>query len=251
MTEIVLFNDFERPPVGLYTLRSFSEDWNGSRWELGIVDGRVSIVGGEEAFRGQSLRIAYPKGQSSFGKSGASWQIPLHQSYEELYCAYRIKFASNFDFAQSGKIPGFIGGDGSMSGHRPKGDDGWSARMMWQTNGEIAQHIYHLDQVDDFGEIFPWDVGGSRRFRTNVWHWVENRVVMNTPGKKNGLFQAWLDGDLALQIQNMSFRTIDSLGVEAFYFTTFFGDDVPSVGPSKDEAIYFDNLMIATAPITH
>ena len=247
--DIVFFNDFERPSVGLYTLRSFNEDWNGSRWELGVVDERVYVVMGQEAFQGQSLRVHYPKGQTSFGKSGASWYVPLGQTYGDIYCAYRIKFVSDFDFANGGKLPGFMGGEGNTSGRKPTGSDGWSARMIWLADGVVAQNIYHPDQKDDYGDVFVWQ--GQQHFRTDVWHWVEHRVVMNTPGNNDGFMEAWLDGTLALQVSNLRFRDVDSLGIDTFYFTTFFGDDRPSVGPVKDEVIYFDNLMIATAPITH
>lgn len=249
--DIVFFNDFERPSVGLYTLRAFNEDWNGSRWELGVVDERVYVVMGQEAFQGQSLRVHYPKGQTSFGKSGASWYVPLGQTYRDIYCAYRIKFAPDFDFANGGKLPGFIGGEGNTAGHKPTGRDGWSARMMWLANGEIAQNIYYPDQRDDYGDVFMWDAQGQYRFGTDVWHWVEHHVVINTPGNNDGFVEAWFDGNLALQVSNLRFSDVDSLGVDKFYFTTFFGDDRPSVGPVKDEVIYFDNLMIATAPITH
>ncbi len=250
-TDIVLFNDFERPSVGAYTLRSFVEDWGETPWELGILDGRAHIVDSEESFQGKSLRILYPKGQASLGKSGASWQIPLNQTFEELYCAYRLKLGEEFDFAQGGIIPGFSGGEGNIPGLGPHGRNGWSARMTWLANGQVAQQIYHLDQLVDYGEIYPWNAGGSHRLRSHVWHWVENRIVMNTPGKSDGKFMAWIDGKLALQLQNLRFRDVASLGIDTFFFSTYFGDDATSIGPVKDQFIYFDNLMIAIAPITH
>jgi hypothetical protein len=244
---IVFFNDMENPPVGVYTIRQFLTDWNGSPWELGIANGHVDIVEGPEAYRGKSLRVLYLKDKANYGKSGASWLIPLKKTYEEIYCAYRIKFAPDFDFAQGGKLPGLIGGAGNTSGHKPTGSDGWSARMIWTEKGNIAQHVYHPDQSDFYGDVFPW----HSPFAPNTWHQVEHRIVMNTPGQNNGILQTWLDGILALDIHTLRYRDVDTLGIDTFYFTTFFGDDGPSLGPSKNETITFDNLMIATAPITH
>lgn len=119
--------------------------------------------------------------------------------------------------------------------------------MTWDKNGAIAQHVYHPEQTDFYGEIYPWHT----LFRTNTWHHIEHRVVMNTPGQHNGILQTWLDGTLALNLQNLRYRDTEALGIDTFYFTTFFGDDGPSTGPSKDETITFDTLMIATSPITH
>jgi hypothetical protein len=84
-TAIVLHQDFEAHPVGAYRLSHFIADWRGSTWELGVLDERVSIVRGSDAFRGKAMRILYLEGAISFGKRGASWKVPLGESYNELY----------------------------------------------------------------------------------------------------------------------------------------------------------------------
>ena len=163
-TAIVLHHDFEAYPVGAYTLAHFIADWRGSTWELGVLDARVSIVGPPDAYRGKAMRILYPEGAISFGKSGASWKVALGESYDELYGAFRIRFSPEFDFASGGVLPGFIGGRGTIDGHRPIEKEGWSARMLWLENGAAAQVVYDQNTTDGDRRIYAWTRGTHTDF---------------------------------------------------------------------------------------
>ena len=246
---VIFFNDFEQNSVGIYTEESLMSDWNQPIIENGIVDGRVAIVEGEEALEGKSLRISYPVGAVGPGGGGAQWRMPLFMSYEELYCSYWIKFGKGFDFVKGGKIPGFTGGTGNTGGFIPDGTDGWSARMMWRPKGQVVQYVYHPDQLDMWGQDFFWSLGGQRFFRPGTWHKVEQRIKMNTPGKRDGIIEAWFDGEQALKIVNMCFRDIPELAIDGFYFSTFFGGNDSSWASTKDEHVYFDRFIISTQRI--
>lgn len=248
---IVLRVTFDQAPVGAYTDAAIKSEWKWIQWYSGLKEGRVQIVDGAAAQQGRALRIFYPKGGVGPAEGGAQWKVKLPSSFEELYCAYWVKFESGFDFVKGGKLPGLLGGAGNTGGAKPTGLDGWSARMMWRSLGAAVQYVYHPDQPTIYGEDLPYSVGGKRSFVPGSWHRVEHRIVMNTPKQKDGVVQAWWDGTLALDRKDLRFRDVTSFAIDGFYFSTFFGGDDPTWAPSKDSYVYFDDFVIATKPITH
>jgi len=241
---------FDQTPLGTYTDALVRADWPNIVW-ASVDHGRVSVIDGAEAYSGRSLRVLYPEGGVGPGEGGAQWKMDLPQDYQELYCSFRVKFGAGFDHVLGGKIPGLLGGAGNTGGAIPDGTDGWSARMMWRTGGEAVQYVYHPDQPGTWGDSFIWNEGGARVFEPGVWHQVEHRVVMNTPGQHDGQIQGWWDGELALDVGGLRFRDVDSFAIDAFYFSTFFGGNTADWAPTKDEHVYFDDFIFSTTPITH
>jgi hypothetical protein len=237
-------NTFNTDPTGLYTLSELQNDWNSPPWENGIAEGHVSIIDGAEAYEGKSLRVLYPEGWSQTGR-GAQWILYFNEVYDELYVSYRIKFGDGFDFVKGGKLPGLAGGASNTGGNKPDGTDGWSGRMMWRTGGSIVQYVYHPDQPTIYGEDFPW----NKYFTPNVWHTVETRIVMNTPGAYDGIIQSWFDGSLALDEQGIRFRDVSSFSIDSVRFETFFGGGDPTWAPTKDEYVYFDDFVVSETRI--
>ncbi|MFK7895252.1 MAG: polysaccharide lyase [Myxococcota bacterium] len=260
----IFANDFEDDAVGPYTVSNWSADWSGAPGETGIEEGRATIVSGDAAFNGgRSLRLLYPKGSvGAVGPSGggAEWRMNLGQSHDELYLSYRIRFGADFDFVLGGKLPGLAGGAGNTGGNTPNGTDGWSARMMWVTYGpapgdraNAIQYVYHPDQPGTFGHNIRWDDtadGSWAEFEADRWYSFQHRIIMNTPGQYDGAIQAWLDGELVLDMDGLRFRDVATLGVDQLLFSTFFGGGSANWAPTKDEFIFFDDFVVSTGPIT-
>lgn len=243
--KVIFYQDFEKATNGVCTENSLSNLWGNIEISSGVDTGRVSIV--SDSVQGRVLRVSYPINQYDSTYSGAQWKLLLGQTYQELYCSFRIKFVTNFDYVKGGKIPGFAGG-AANSGKRPSnGLDGFSARMMWREEGSAIQYVYHPGQIADTGDVFYWQINNQNaKFITNRWHLVEQRVVMNTPGFFNGIIECWLDGVRAFYLDNISFRYTDVYGIDIFYFSTFFGGSSSDWASSKDQYIYFDDFLIAT-----
>jgi hypothetical protein len=241
----VLFSiNLDAAPEGPYSHDAWKKDWPTCTWEEGL-DKRVSIVGGTDAFSGRSLRVLYPKDGVGPEEGGAQWNLKLRESCPEVYCSYMVRFGSGFDFVKGGKLPGLAGGKANTGGRKPDGNDGWSARIMWRPGGHAVQYVYHADQKESYGDDFPWKTDGKPVvFIPGTWHHVETRVVMNTPGKKDGVIQSWFDGKLALDRQDLRFRNVDTFAVDLFYFSTFFGGSAKDWAASKDEYIYYDSFMV-------
>jgi hypothetical protein len=238
--------DFNAAPLGTYGPDALASGWMGATPYNGIREGRVTVFDGPDAREGRSIQVLYPRGGVGPQAGGAQWKMNLGARHDELSCAYAVRFAPDFEFVKGGKLPGLVGGTANTGGEKPTGRDGWSARMMWRSGGAVVQYVYHADQPTQYGEDFPWNLGGRRVFRPGAWHVVEHRIVMNRPGQRDGIVQGWFDGALALDRRDVRFRDVDSFAIDAFYFSTFFGGDDPGWAPAKDERVDFDQFAIGT-----
>jgi hypothetical protein len=246
--KIIYSNDFNDDPTGPYTISNLNADWNNPPWAEGVSEGRVEIIDGPEALEGKSLKCRYP----AYTLDRNQWQLFFDRGYEELYSSFWIKFADDFDFVITGKVPGFAGGRANAGGNKPNGRDGFGGILNWSKSGEVLQYVYHPDPhpYDPWGEGFLWNIGGQRYFQPGKWHYIENYVRMNTPGKHDGIIRGWFDGKLAFEKTSFRFRDIDSFAVDLFFFQTHFGGGGTQYQPKKDEFIYFDKFIIATERIT-
>lgn len=250
---VVFEQDFESAALGAYGATEVNADWQTPFWHLGFTQRRANIVADSE--RGNSLRVTYPG--NKYGAAGAAaflsdvkFGVDLPASYEELYLSYDVKFSEDFDFVRGGKLPGLCGYDNTLSptsgcntgGGFPDGFDGWSARGMWREGGQLENYVYHADQVSFFGDDEFWGVDA----KPGTWHRVQHRVVMNTPGVADGILEAWIDGKKVLSEQKYMFRKSANIGINLFYFSTFYGGADASWAPSTDQYAFFDNFRIAT-----
>lgn len=244
----IFANDFDDDAVGPYVDLA---DWNDPPWDDGVDEGRVEIIDGADAFAGRSLRIHYPEGGVGTKEGGAQWKAPLSADHDELYLAYRVRFAPGFDFVLGGKLPGLVGGSA------PTGcsDDttGFSARSMWRVDGLGVQYMYYPEKMNNCGDDFDYSLGGEPAlFQPGVWHTLEHHLVMNTPGVADGHLQAWLDGQLVLDVPNFLFRPEGGdFAIDTLYFSTFFGGSGDEWAPTKDEIVDFDDFVVCAAPISH
>lgn len=254
---VIYSQDFSGSGSGLYQADQLNDDWLSPHWHLGFDQGRVQIVntGGSN---GNAMEVTYPAGRYGAGGAAAflsdvQFGMGLPKTYEELYVAYDIRFAEGFDFVKGGKLPGLCGSDVNQSpqtgcntgGGYPTGYDGWSARGMWRADGELENYVYHASQRNYYGDDEFWNVSAT----PGVWHRVQHRVVLNTPGQRNGILEAWFDGTKVLSRNNLEFRKTREIGINLFYFSTFFGGNDASWAPSTDQTMHFDNFRLSTGMI--
>lgn len=77
------------------------------------------------------------------------------------------------------------------------------------------------------------------------WVCVEARAKLNTPGKKDGLNQLWIDGRLEAQRKNLDWRgTYTGHGINAVFLETYWNSGSPVT-----QKRWIDNFVISTRPI--
>jgi len=250
---VIYMQDFESAENGLYQSDQLNEGWNQPFWHLGFDQGRVRIIADTRG--GQVMQVTFPAG--TYGSDGASaflsdiqFGMELPKTYDELYLSYDIMFADNFEFVLGGKLPGLCGANSdsvltegcNTGGGKPNGFDGWSARGMWRADGALEHYTYHAGQQNYWADSLLWNVKAKR----GTWHRIQHRVVLNTVGASDGILEAWVDGQKVLSNTQLEYRKTESVGINLFYFSTFFGGNDPSWAPKTDQILYFDNFVIST-----
>lgn len=80
---------------------------------------------------------------------------------------------------------------------------------------------------------------------SGYWVLVESRAKLNTPGKKDGLNQLWIDGRLECERRNLDFRgTYTKHGINAVFLEAYWNDGSPVT-----QSRWFDHFVISTKPI--
>ena len=160
-----------------------------------------------------------------------------------LHLRYYVRFSEGFDFVKGGKLPGLFGGTDHFSGGAiPDGTNGLSVRYMWRTNGDGEAYAY-LPTSDLYGT----EIGRGRwRFRPGEWHGLEQRVVLNTPGRDDGRLTVWVDGRMLVDERTLRYRTTDALQIRGIFFSTFFGGGDPTWSTPRD--VHADFAAFALSP---
>ena len=251
---VIFTQNFDGSALGKYTGERLDADWDSPLWSSGFDEGRAQIVDTGSA-RGRALEITFTGG--AFGpKAGASFlsDIPLRavgtEGNTELYLSYDIQFGPEFEFVKGGKLPGLCGFNTDQApnegcntgGGFPTGYDGWSARGMWRAGGALENYVYNAAQKKFYGDSERWGV----KAKPGQWHTVRHRVVLNTPGESDGILEAWLDGDKVLSMTDVKYRNTEEIGVNLFYFSTFFGGNTQAWAPESEQTLLFDNFVIST-----
>ena len=178
---------------------------------------------------------------------GAQWKIPLVPQ-DEYYFSYRVKFEKDFDFIKGGKLPGLAGGKANCGGDVPDGYDGWSARMMFWDEGKLSFYLYYPDQSSKWGErlFLKNSDKDTLQVARGKWHTITQHIKMNTPGKKDGIIEAWFDGQKAYSQDTLLFRRDIKLQIDQVFYSVFMGGDDLSWTSAEDQYICFDDFRVST-----
>lgn len=77
------------------------------------------------------------------------------------------------------------------------------------------------------------------------WICVEARARLNSPGKKDGVNELWIDGRLEAERRGLDWRgTFDDYGINAVFLEAYWNDGSP-----VDQSRWIDQFVIATEPI--
>lgn len=267
-SDTVSFVNFENRSVGMYGNAEAKEDFKRNDYDkswwyaMDKNNGENSkvVYDGEE--HGNVLQLKYPKGcvgPNDNDTPACAGQIiqPLVKTADTMWSAYDIFFEDGFEFQLGGKLPGLCGGECYTGNAMPETGDGWSARIMWRKDGNAVQLIYFMGQKSEYGDDFKWNLNGTiqqKQFTTGIWHRIVNKVSMNTvtipgTGDKNGRVQAWIDGELVLDVDTLRLRDYENVKVDKFYLSTFHGGSSAEWAPTHDCFIRYDNFTVSTDSI--
>lgn len=217
------------------------QDFPEAQWYYGMDQGRGEIVYGPDS-ASKALMMLYPADTFGPHENGLQIKAVLQKGVDTAWAAYTVMFQEGFDFVKGGKLPGLCGGACVTGGNTPDGTNGWSARIMWRSDGNSVQYMYFPENE---GVDLPWNYHlPQKRFLPGEWHTVVTRIIMNTPGSKDGSVYSWFDGELALVAESLMFRTAADLDIDVFYLSTFFGGSGSIWAPPKDVSISYGSFEV-------
>src|SRR5690606_6060083 len=83
------------------------------------------------------------------------------------------------------------------------------------------------------------------REESGWWICVESRAKLNSPGKKDGINQLWIDGKLEAERRDLDWRgTFDERGINAVFLEAYWNEGSPI-----DQSRWIDHFVISTKPI--
>jgi len=243
---VLLFSDFE------------ADEW-GRGWSRGADAATLAPVSADaerrfEPFQGRALRVQIAKGTNTgmnveylFGKQTGS-------EPEETYLRYYLRVSRDWQTLQGGKMPGIAGtyGKAGWGGRKVNGTDGWSARGSFSVappEGNplaglvpVGNYVYHADMEGQYGDIWNWLDGYGGLLEKDRWYCLEQHVKLNTPGKKDGVLRAWVDGRRSFEKTDLRFRDVDRLKIEKVWMNVYHGG---TQKVDRDVHLYIDNVVIA------
>jgi hypothetical protein len=247
------------PGEGVLLACDFEQDDWWAAWGARRPPIHTRLVGGALALGGvgRSLEVTVPKGEHTGTSFAYKFRERIGEEPEEIYFRYYLKFDADWKHATSGgKLPGISGtyGRAGWGGRPVHGDDGWSARGLFETRPgadttAIGFYCYHADMRGRYGDHWRF----SPRLAHGRWYCVEQYCKLNTPGAKgspgahDGILRGWIDGQLAFEKTDIRFRDVDTLKIEEIWVNVYHGGETPV--PSEDIHLYLDDVVIARRPI--
>lgn len=237
---------------------NWKKEWSSANYNYEVIE--KDIDNKFESFSGKALKLWLVK-QDHYGSSLIyKFKEKIGKEPVEIFFRYYLRLGNDWNqTASTGKLPGISGtyGRAGWGGRKPDGFDGWSARGVYlhtiqeKTNPlagktPIGTYCYHADQAKTYGDIWIWSKGGHGFLLPNTWYCIEQYVKLNSPGDKNGIFKAWVNGYLVFEKNNIRFRFTEALKIEQIWLSLYHGGK--PVSP-YDQNIYVDNIVIAKSYI--
>lgn len=220
----------------------------------GELDDRVAFGGS-----GRSMICRYEKGERGrgnrkvfFGDSPTGRVVRRGEKFDDVYWRVYVRHQ-----------PGWTGGgEDKLSRITSIASPNWSQAMIghvW-TTGEtltldpatgVRDGRVVTTRYNDFGNLRWLGNKPTARFpisgadESGWWVCVEARVKLNTPGKRDGLMQLWIDGRLESERTGLDWRgTHDDHGLNALFLESYWNNGSP-----VDQTRWLDLFVISTRPI--
>lgn len=205
--------------------------------------------------QGKALRSRIAKGEMTGLNTLFKFDDQIGEEPEEIFFRYYLRLADDWNqTVQGGKLPGISGtyGRAGWGGRKSNGKDGWSARGLFRMTvppgnalegrTPIGFYCYHADMEGSYGTNWIWSKGYRGYLTTNRWYAIEQHCRLNSPGEKNGVLRAWVDGHLVFEKSDIRFRLTEELRIEQIWMNIYHGGTIPS---PYDQHVFIDNVVIA------
>ena len=193
-----------------------------------------------------AIRVSYVGNQE--GSERLVVHLPLPRRVLEATLSYDVRFGEDFQWVKGGKLHG-LGPDNPVTGGDPRSPEKWSARVMFKSGGSAMSYLYEQSAGKKYG---VGDTSEAPVFKKGAWQHVDIEVKINTPGKADGTFAVFVDGERTNHQPAVEFRASDAPWtlISKMMFSTFHGGHSPPFAPRDAEGKYtnvhadFDNFTV-------
>jgi hypothetical protein len=158
---------------------------------------------------------------------GFTWTPQGFAAQRAACLSYAVYLPDDFAFGKGGRLPGLIGSD--VGAAETDGQPAtFSTRYTWGPGG--AGNVLVQNPTSPEGRAIA---GANDTFPLPRGRWMalEQEVVLNTPGEKNGVLRVWLDGSLVLNRTGMVLPTKPSMQVTGVLAETVAGEQPAGTKP--------------------
>jgi hypothetical protein len=203
--------------------------------DAGVID-NVSITRFKDAPAPVAMGVSLRKGSASprrtegpKGGMSFAWQPRALAGRSAACLAYHVLLPADFDFHRGGTLPGISGGQEGNQG------DGFVAALAWRPKGGggATLRVRH---------------GGTARaapaertefsFARGRWVKLEQEVVLNTPKAGDGILRVWVDGALAVERTDLTYRGGPEVTIAGVSADVHYGAEDARGAAPKDASVW-------------
>jgi len=185
----------ERSQGELLTAADLQARFGGTDWGL-LDNARVVELKGDPARQAIEVRLAKVPGLAASADPrngmGFTW-TPKGMDQSSAAClAYSVLMPPDFDFAKGGRLPGLLATGQSQATATPD----QSFRTGWRETGALEIRAQLPGWSDARALASDQSEYGLPRAQ---WIALEQEIVLNTPGQKDGVVRVWADGGVRVE----------------------------------------------------
>jgi hypothetical protein len=130
------------------------------------------------------------------------WQPRALQGKTSACLSYSVLLPADFEFHRGGVLPGISGADDKASGDRFAVSFAWRSKDAGKEGGGVTLRVTENGATQGLPiERHAFDFPRGR------WVKLEQEVILNTPKMEDGVLRVWVDGVLAVDRRDVTYRT--------------------------------------------
>lgn len=210
--------------------------------DVGVID-NVTVAPVKDAPAPLAMSVVLAKATApqqgpAESKGGATfpWEPRVLQGKTSACLSYQVLLPAGFDFQRGGALPGIAGADAGEG-------DKFLARIAWRPKAAGGATV----RITENGTMraFPAE-RQAFEFPHGKWVKLEQEVVLNTPKNNDGVLRVWVDGTLAIDRADMSYRAKPDVTISGVSVDVFYGASPDEVQPAlpKEAKVWLTPLEV-------
>lgn len=161
---------------------------------------------------------------------GFAWQPSRIKDASYACLGYNVFVPADTDLGTGITLPGLFGNEDS----EPLGDrnPAFSTRMRWREDSRLEVNV-----TQDNGFVSHQVDPQRTKLERGRWVRIEQEVALNSPGRRDGLLRVWVNGELKLELNNMTFRQEGSDGFRGIDASVHYSRPNHAWAPSPKDGV--------------